>query len=397
MSHLFVTHRLRGKRWQYLRLSLIAIFLSLVLTSFGAIASHAHWADLATIEIDVQSLHVDATITLPTQWVSFADQNQDQRLSPAEIQNSRNALETFLSDRLPFTNRQQPADSIELIIPESLLNDNAETSRPALPNSTSSAAPSNTHSSLNLRYQWEQPTDDVVITYNLFDDNRSTAQALGTIVQSRGNGDRNQPSTHHVVFTAESPTFALATVQSQGRQFFDFLRLGMGHILTGYDHILFLISLLVVGGGLRELWKVVTAFTLAHSVTLSLAALNLVSLPSVWIERAIALSLIYVAAENIFRQSITHRWQLTFVCGLIHGLGFAGILQDLNLSTVNLPLVITGFNLGIEIGQLVIISVTFIVLQWLRNQSWSMKIRYLVSWSTGAMGCLFLIQRFSIS
>ena len=195
-------------------------------------------------------------------------------------------------------------------------------------------------------------------------------------------------------FTPADPTLVLRSFHAQRRQFFDFLRLGVGHILTGYDHILFLMSLLVVGGGLRELWKIVTAFTLAHSVTLSLAVLNIVTLPSVWVERAIALSLIYVAVENIVRRRMNHRWQLTFAFGLIHGLGFAGILQELNVSTVNLPLVLTSFNLGVEIGQLVIISVTFMAFQWLDQQQWSIKIRYLVSLERWCNGLYFIDTAF---
>ena len=397
---------------KYIRLSLIAFALSLVLAHVGAIAARAHWADLSTAEIDIQPSHIDTTITLPTQWVSFADHNQDQRLSRAEIQDSRVALEAFLSDRLPFTNRQAPADAIALIIPDTSpqrsqpnssndpartangLADSPQNSRAVL--ATEGDSPSNTHSTLTLRHQWNDPLDDVVLRYYLFAEDSSNAQALATVVQNDGQRNANTPEIRHVVFTPDSPTFSLETA-SLGRQFVDFLLLGIGHILTGYDHILFLVSLLVVGGGLRELWKIVTAFTLAHSITLSLAVLNIVTLPSIWVERAIALSLIYIAAENIFRRDIKHRWRLTFAFGLIHGLGFAGILQDLNLATANLPLVLTSFNLGVEIGQLVIISITFMALQWIQQQSWAMKIRYLVSSGAVAMGCVFLLQRFSLS
>lgn len=393
----FVMPHSGSKIWKYLRLSLSAIVLSLVLTSFSATTSQAHWADLSTAEIDVRASSVDATVTLPTQWVAFADHNQDQQLSLAEIQNSRDALEKFLSDRLPFTNRQSPAAAIALITPETSQSDDVEPSVPLPPNAESSITPTDTHSSLTLRYQWDQPIDDLVITYNLFGDDKNTAQALVTIVQLAENDQPNPPTTRHVVFTPAAPTLALRSFHAKRRQFFDFLSLGVGHILTGYDHILFLISLLVVGGGLRELWKIVTAFTLAHSVTLSLAVLNIVTLPSVWVERAIALSLIYVAVENILRRRMNHRWRLTFAFGLIHGLGFAGILQDLNLSTVNLPLVLTSFNLGVEIGQLVIISAAFMAFQWIDRQRWSMKIRYLVSWSVGIIGCILLTQRFLVS
>ena len=147
---LFVMPHSGSKIWKYLRLGLSSILLSLFLISFSAIASQAHWADLSTAEIDIRASSVDATVTLPTQWVTFADQNQDQQLSLAEIQNSRDALETFLGDRLPFTNRQQPADVIVLSTPEAPRSDDVGSSVPVPPNAESSIAPTDTHQYLNL-------------------------------------------------------------------------------------------------------------------------------------------------------------------------------------------------------------------------------------------------------
>lgn len=142
-----------------------------------------------------------------------------------------------------------------------------------------------------------------------------------------------------------------------------YVRLGVEHILTGYDHIAFLLALLVASRRLRSLIGVVTAFTAAHSVTLALAALGWVRVPPGLVELAIALSIAYVAAENLLFPRPGTRWAEAFGFGLVHGLGFAGFLAD---SLVFEPLKATalvGFNLGVEAGQIAIVSVLALALR----------------------------------
>ena len=112
---------------------------------------------------------------------------------------------------------------------------------------------------------------------------------------------------------------------------FSFLKLGMNHILTGYDHLLFLLSLLIARQTFKQIATTITAFTIAHSITLTLTVLGMIDVPSSFVEPAIALSICYVALENIFRQKISYRWVITFVFGLIHGMGFADILKEMNI------------------------------------------------------------------
>ncbi|MCC6764908.1 MAG: HupE/UreJ family protein [Deltaproteobacteria bacterium] len=138
-----------------------------------------------------------------------------------------------------------------------------------------------------------------------------------------------------------------------------FFVLGVEHIATGYDHILFLVALLLVGGGLRSLVAVVTAFTVAHSVTLSLAVLDVVALPAQLVESAIALSIAWVALENLLLDRTRGRWRVTFVFGLVHGFGFASILREMHLPREGLIASLLAFNLGVEAGQLVVVLVTF--------------------------------------
>ena len=157
---------------------------------------------------------------------------------------------------------------------------------------------------------------------------------------------------------------------------------GVWHIWIGYDHILFLLSLLLpavlvrragqwdpaptLRGSFVEVLKVVTAFTLAHSITLSLAALQIVSLPSRLVESVIAASVVIAALNNLRGTVTKRRWLMAFVFGLIHGFGFASVLADLGLPQEALVLALIGFNGGVEIGQLCIVAVFLPVAFWLR-------------------------------
>lgn len=146
--------------------------------------------------------------------------------------------------------------------------------------------------------------------------------------------------------------------------------LGVEHILAGADHLLFLLGVVLVGGRLRTLVVAVTAFTLAHSVTLGLAALNVVAPSPSLIEPLIALSIVYVGIENWFVGDASRRWRLTFPFGLIHGFGFAGALQEVAVPGEQLPLALLSFNLGVEAGQLLALALALPGLLWLRRQSW---------------------------
>jgi hypothetical protein len=142
-------------------------------------------------------------------------------------------------------------------------------------------------------------------------------------------------------------------------QLIAFVKLGIEHIFLGYDHIMFLLALILVGGSLGNLVKIVTSFTIAHSITLILSALQVVVLPSQITECGIAASIAYVAAENLIIKKPDHRWIITFFFGLVHGFGFASILRSLGLPTKGLVSSLLSFNVGVEIGQLCIVAVLF--------------------------------------
>ena len=153
--------------------------------------------------------------------------------------------------------------------------------------------------------------------------------------------------------------------------FMGFLELGIEHILTGYDHLLFLFSLLVVT---REFWaafKIITFFTIAHSITLALAAMNLVDIPSSIVEPLIAATIIYVGVENIIRGDHPKgRQWLTFFFGLIHGFGFAAVLREMGISSLETGILVPlfSFNLGVELGQITVAAIVLPIVWWLHKK-----------------------------
>ncbi len=193
--------------------------------------------------------------------------------------------------------------------------------------------------------------------------------------------------SHAVAYTGETPLheFNLAGPVGRWAQWRTFVVEGVWHIWIGFDHILFLIALLLPavfrrgGSGwegverFRSAWvnvlKIVTAFTVAHSITLSLAALNLVSLPSRLVESAIAGSVVLAATNNLYPWFKDKGWMIAFGFGLVHGFGFASVLGDLGLAQSSLALALVGFNVGVELGQLAIVAV-FLPLAYSLRATW---------------------------
>jgi hydrogenase/urease accessory protein HupE len=148
--------------------------------------------------------------------------------------------------------------------------------------------------------------------------------------------------------------------------------LGVEHILTGYDHLAFVAGLLLGARGVRSLLVLVTTFTLAHSVTLAAATLGWLSAPSAVVEPLIAASIAFVGLENLWHPPLARRVALTFAFGLVHGLGFAGLLAELGVGRASLPWALLSFNLGVEAGQLAAVAVAgWLVHVASRSETWS--------------------------
>ena len=333
--------------------------------------AEAHWADQAVAEIRVDGAQARIVLTFPTSLAVFADDDHDGQLSAQEVRKHRAELETFLGQHIKLADGdERGALAVE-------------------PAPTGAVVPGpGTHSTLLLIYRWSKPVQTLAIQYELFVPGVSTASCLATIVY-RG-------QVRNFVFTPERHSLTLAPgAASLWHQSISFTALGIRHILTGYDHILFLITLLMLAGGLRSVLKIVTAFTVAHSVTLSLAALEIVTLPPRLVESGIALSIAYVAAENLWRgaHAARSRWLVTFSFGLIHGLGFATILREMALSRANLALSLVSFNFGVELGQVAVVTAAFLGLQAFATLAWDSTLRRWVSGAAAAIGTIWFIQR----
>jgi hydrogenase/urease accessory protein HupE len=200
--------------------------------------------------------------------------------------------------------------------------------------------------------------------------------------------DPGRPAEHTLGGTA--PAGPLASL-------IEFVGLGVKHILVGYDHLLFLLALMLGSASRRQLLVTVTAFTAAHSLTLAAAILDLVRLPAAVVEPAIALSVVLVAAHNLLADRHqggrlpVARVLATFALGLLHGFGFAGVLLELELELgrASLAATLVGFNLGVELGQLALVLLSYPVLTWLRRQPFRLPATRAVSIAILAAGVVW--------
>lgn len=194
----------------------------------------------------------------------------------------------------------------------------------------------------------------------------ATLEAGGTLTDAVLHA-RSLGVSHDVGPGADGPSGAPA---ASGPGFGELVRLGVEHIVTGYDHLVFLLGLVLLGGRWRALVWVVTAFTLAHSITLGVAALGVWSPSPRVIEPLIAASIVYVGVENFFARDAERRWRVTLPFGLIHGFGFAGALAEVRLEPGRVPLALLAFNLGVELGQLAVLAPVLPLILWLRRRRW---------------------------
>lgn len=247
------------------------------------------------------------------------------------------------------------------------------------------------------------PPRRLTVAYRLFADIDPQHKGLLRLVAGE--------TTTTAIFDPDQPrqSFDLASA-SLWRQLADYLAMGVEHIWSGYDHILFLLSLLLPAAALRccgiwtpkrdfrpaliEVIQIVTAFTLAHSITLALASLQIVTLPTRLSESAIAFSVVVAALDNIFPLIRGRRWAVAGGFGLVHGFGFATVLIELGLPAASTALALAGFNIGVEIGQLTIVAL-FLPLAWLLREQWVYRRAAIVggSFVIVCIASIWLIER----
>jgi len=228
--------------------------------------------------------------------------------------------------------------------------------------------------------------EQVALTFGFFEQFGERHTVLGAFVAGG--------TEYEVTFDRFAPDFTYVTgMEPPLRQrLWRFFKLGVEHIFLGYDHICFLIALIVVSS-FRDVVKVVTSFTIAHSITLILATLEVVQLPGRWVEICIAATIVYVALENLWIRDTRHRWWLTFFFGLVHGFGFAGVLRELGLPSTGLVRCLLMFNLGVEVGQLAIALALLPLAMALQRWKHGRIAQIVISLLLAAFGTGWLIDR----
>ena len=265
----------------------------------------------------------------------------------------------------------------------------------AAPGSVQPPSPTRPAVVVTIDYACPGPPRILSLTDNVFDVLGPDHHTLATVQWPEGREQLVfEPDHRHARLALSQETTGLPEGQSARSSPIAFFRLGVEHILTGYDHILFLFALMLRGGRFRSLLGIVTAFTLAHSITLALAVLGVVVVPSAIVEPVIALSIAYVALENIFhRRAAARRWAVSFVFGLVHGFGFADALLELGLPPSGIVGSLMFFNLGVEAGQAMIVAALFPVLSWLCRFAWERRAVTAISAAVFVAAMVLAIER----
>lgn len=233
-----------------------------------------------------------------------------------------------------------------------------------------------------------KPPAAISLRYDIFSAFGERYKVLGKVTR----GDRT------LTFVAASGAPAARIVlAAEGpglwRQMVTFVRLGIEHIFIGIDHIMFLFGLLILGGTVWNLVKIVSSFTIAHSITLVLAALQIITLPTRLVESVIALTIVYIGVENFYLQKTDHRWILTGLFGFVHGFGFANVLREIGLPDRGLLASLFAFNVGVEIGQVVIVLLMLPVLWVVAQSRYRRKIVFAASSVILFFGASWFLER----
>ncbi|GAA4867616.1 HupE/UreJ family protein [Luteimonas vadosa] len=361
--------------------------LTLLLVLFSSPAAWAH--SLSTAHLDITRTSGGATqVELDLAILDLAltfpvDANRDEQVTWGELSSANASIEAWVLSNLALSASGRPCR----LAPEGLAVRRYDDGAYA-----------------NLRFDADcAPGSALGIDYGLFFDRDPQHRALVQFHDVDG-------TVSTTILHASQRKALLGRGNGPGTTFRSFLREGIHHILIGYDHVAFLLSLLLTAALLRVggQWTpapryrqsalhtlgIVTAFTVAHSITLTLAALGLVTPASRWIEATIAASVLVAALNNLWPLVSKRLWALGFAFGLIHGFGFAGALGELGLPEGERLTALLAFNLGVELGQLCIVAVLLPILFAVRKQAWYPRIAMpAMSLAIAALAGFWLMQR----
>jgi HupE / UreJ protein len=376
----------KGRRGFSLRVRVWHFALALLLSLWTG-SAHAHKPSDSYLALSVQGETVAGQWDIALRDLDFAiglDANADGEITWGEVKAKHKEIAAYAMARLAIA-----ADdaSCPTTVTAHLIDNHSD----------------GAYSVLRFTAACPHAPKDLRVTYRLFSDIDPQHKGLLRLeVDGLARTAVFSPETAQQTFKLTRPNL--------WKQFLDFFATGVEHIWRGYDHILFLLSLLLPAVLVRsakgwescevfrasfiDVLKIVTAFTVAHSLTLSFATLQVVSLPARISESAIAMSVVLAALNNLFPIVRGRRWVVAFCFGLIHGFGFASVLTDLGLPSGVLALALVGFNLGVEVGQIAVVGI-FLPLAYLLRRTWLYRSFVLVGGSSAivAVAALWFVER----
>jgi hydrogenase/urease accessory protein HupE len=320
--------------------------ISLLFLLVYAQVTFAHDPGLSSAEVVLNEKGVDISITFALQDTeSFApmDKDGDAEVSNEEREASKPEVAALIAKELEVTLNNQNVKPFEI---ENVTFD----------------AQNNAH----LLFHYQPTATSLKMQLSFLNKLADGHKQVVTIKDSAGK------NLNEKMLTQQDNVIELNLAAGESSSMFkDFFVLGIEHILTGYDHLLFLFALLIVTHRFWSAFGIITFFTIAHSITLAIAGMNLLTIPSTIVEPLIAASIVYVGVENLIVKEPKGRKYLTFAFGLIHGFGFAAVLQEMNITSIESGILVPlfSFNLGVESGQLIVTSLALPIIWWLHTKA----------------------------
>jgi energy-converting hydrogenase Eha subunit E len=361
----------------------LAAFLALALAATSTARAHNPDTSYTRVEISADWLELRFTFDLEVlERVAPIDRDADGFVTEDELRAAAPGVVRFLRQSIDCEVNEYVAD----------FGDAAPPVWPADAGKVGRADRQVTLVHFPFRKRIQELPESISLIYRIFDALGDGHTMLATFHEP-GLAEHevvfNYLEPDYLYFTEVEPSDSAAAVFAQ---LLKFLQLGVEHILIGYDHILFLLALIAVDR-FSTLLKIITSFTVAHTITLILAALGVVSLPSRFIESAIAATIMYVALENLWATNTSHRWLLTFFFGLVHGFGFANVLSNLDLPTAGLVRCLVSFNIGVELGQVLIVAAVWPLWRLAARRPWGVKVMRGISVVIFAFGAAWFADR----
>ena len=368
---------------------LSVMMICMVLFCRFPLGVEAHMGTVGYSDIDIQDKTINYRLYLePTEVAHWVDLQSDRVFvigEPAKDEASKQEVSWTDKELLPF---------IEEFL---IVNNNGKAVEPSIQKISMEEREGVNFVRIDMNYVFSEPVDSYEITYNFFFDQFDSRHQNFSNIHIGDTQVEKVFDTSNRVASGKVESMSSGTITTEIsipgwlNTMLEYVQLGMKHIWTGYDHLVFVLALVILKQRLVNYIKILTAFTLGHSVTIAIAALDIISIPASIVEPLIALSIVYVAVENIWIKKLQWRWLLALSFGLLHGFGFAQVLQGSLGERYILSLF--SFNLGVEIGQIAVLVVLLPLLILASRRKWYRQAAYSLSGVIAFIGVYWLIER----